>query len=83
MLQPCLPLLLYRYGFRGFYDKGYKPITLKKSTVDGIHLQGGTILGTSRGGADIKWVLRQDADARPLASANCCLPVCSSAANNV
>jgi 6-phosphofructokinase len=39
---------------RGFYDKEYKPIVLTKKSVDGIQLQGGTILGTSRGGANIK-----------------------------
>ena len=27
---------------------------LTKASVDGIQLQGGTILGTSRGGADMK-----------------------------
>jgi hypothetical protein len=31
-----------------------KPIPLTKQSVDGIQLQGGTILGTSRGGANIK-----------------------------
>jgi 6-phosphofructokinase 1 len=39
---------------RGFYDKEQKPIVLTKRGVDGIQLQGGTILGTSRGGANIK-----------------------------
>jgi 6-phosphofructokinase 1 len=43
-----------RYGFRGFYDKTHKPVPLTKKTVDGIQLTGGTILGTSRGGANIK-----------------------------
>ena len=43
-----------RYGYKGFYDKVDKPIVLTKKTVEGIHLQGGTILGTSRGGADIR-----------------------------
>ena len=43
-----------RYGFRGFYDKTHKPMPLTKKTVDGIQLTGGTILGTSRGGANIK-----------------------------
>lgn len=32
----------------------HKPIVLTKHSVDGIQLQGGTILGTSRGGANIK-----------------------------
>lgn len=36
-----------RYGLRGFYDPGERPITLKKSRVDDIHLCGGTVLGTN------------------------------------
>eukprot|EP01026_Neomeris_dumetosa_P049004 TRINITY_DN42536_c1_g2_i1.p1 TRINITY_DN42536_c1_g2~~TRINITY_DN42536_c1_g2_i1.p1 ORF type:complete len:564 (+),score=76.93 TRINITY_DN42536_c1_g2_i1:46-1692(+) len=48
-----------RYGFQGFYDKSYKPIVLTKDIVDGIHLQGGTILGTSRGGADIHEIVKR------------------------
>ena len=43
-----------RYGYRGFYDRKSKPVVLTKKVVEGIQLQGGTILGTSRGGADIK-----------------------------
>ncbi len=42
---------------RGFYDPQVKPIVLSKRVVDGIQLQGGTILGTSRGGANIRWVV--------------------------
>ena len=42
---------------RGFYDPTSKPIVLTKRSVDGIQLQGGTILGTSRGGANIRCVL--------------------------
>ena len=38
------------------YDPDMKPVILTKKSVDGIQLQGGTILGTSRGGANIKWV---------------------------
>jgi hypothetical protein len=34
----------------------HKPVVLTKQSVDGIQLQGGTILGTSRGGANIKCV---------------------------
>eukprot|EP01025_Chloroclados_australasicus_P013312 TRINITY_DN16286_c0_g2_i1.p1 TRINITY_DN16286_c0_g2~~TRINITY_DN16286_c0_g2_i1.p1 ORF type:complete len:567 (+),score=69.84 TRINITY_DN16286_c0_g2_i1:62-1702(+) len=48
-----------RYGFRGFYDKKDKPIVLTKGSVDGIHLNGGTILGTSRGGADIREIVKR------------------------
>eukprot|EP00192_Tetraselmis_astigmatica_P003598 CAMPEP_0117680344 /NCGR_PEP_ID=MMETSP0804-20121206/18301_1 /TAXON_ID=1074897 /ORGANISM="Tetraselmis astigmatica, Strain CCMP880" /LENGTH=543 /DNA_ID=CAMNT_0005489833 /DNA_START=86 /DNA_END=1717 /DNA_ORIENTATION=+ len=40
-----------RNGLMGLYDSKAKPIVLDRKTVDGIHLQGGTILGTSRGGA--------------------------------
>ena len=43
-----------RYGYQGFYDKTEKPVVLTRKNVDGIQLTGGTILGTSRGGADIK-----------------------------
>ena len=51
--------MLLRYGFRGFYDnKNSKPVILTKSSVDGIHFQGGTILGTSRGGADIREIVK-------------------------
>ena len=41
---------------RGVYDPDMKPVILTKKSVDGIQLQGGTILGTSRGGSNIKWV---------------------------
>ncbi|KIZ02592.1 hypothetical protein MNEG_5364 [Monoraphidium neglectum] len=43
----------------GFYDKEHKPIVLTKESVDGIQLQGGTILGTSRGGANIKEIVKR------------------------
>ena len=45
---------LRRYGYQGFYNKTEKPVVLTRKNVDGIQLTGGTILGTSRGGADIK-----------------------------
>lgn len=48
---------------RGFYDPAAKPVVLNKRAVDGIQLQGGTILGTSRGGANIRWVPRPGAAA--------------------
>ncbi|KAI3432447.1 hypothetical protein D9Q98_003998 [Chlorella vulgaris] len=48
-----------RYGFRGFYDRKTKPIMLTKKSVEGIHLEGGTILGTSRGGADLREIVKQ------------------------
>lgn len=39
---------------RGFYDPTSKPVPLTRKSVDGIQLQGGTILGTSRGGANLR-----------------------------
>ncbi|KAL4423922.1 hypothetical protein ABPG75_001223 [Micractinium tetrahymenae] len=52
-------ILGIRYGFRGFYDRKAKPIVLTKKTVEGIQLEGGTMLGTSRGGADMKQIVKQ------------------------
>ena len=45
-------------GFRGGYEgldlsRGAAPITLSWEFVDGIHKEGGTVLGTSRGPVDI------------------------------
>ena len=45
------------YGFRGGYigldpEKGRDPLLLSPEIVEGIHLDGGTILGTSRGPVD-------------------------------
>ena len=37
-------------------------MVLTRRSVDGIQLQGGTILGTSRGGADIRCGARAAAD---------------------
>jgi 6-phosphofructokinase 1 len=48
-----------RYGFRGFYSKTDKPVSLTRRSVDGIQLRGGTILGTSRGGADLRRIARK------------------------
>ncbi len=43
----------FRYGFEGLVDKlGHEPIVLRPEMVASIHQQGGTILGTSRGGQD-------------------------------
>lgn len=49
--------VLFRYGYKGFYNRKKKPVVLNSKAVEGIQLQGGTILGTSRGGADIKYEL--------------------------
>ena len=43
-----------QYGFKGFYDRDRKPKVLTRRSVEGIHLEGGTILGTSRSRADIQ-----------------------------
>lgn len=37
-------ILGIRYGLRGFYERDFKPVTLTRKYVDGIHLAGGTIL---------------------------------------
>ena len=42
-----------RYGFRGFYSDDCPPSPLTMRDVSGIQCRGGTILGTSRGGADL------------------------------
>ncbi len=52
-------ILGIRYGFRGFYDKQHRPITLTRRVVEDIHLDGGTLLGTSRGGADVKEIVKR------------------------
>ena len=48
-----------KYGLRGFYERDAKPIVLTSAKVNGIHLKGGTMLGTSRGGANIKEIVRR------------------------
>lgn len=52
-------ILGIQYGLKGFYSQGQKPITMSRRFVDGIHLKGGTVLGTSRGGADIKRIVQR------------------------
>jgi len=43
-------ILGFRYGFAGLAAKnGYEPIALTLESVDSIHEQGGTLLGSSRG----------------------------------
>ncbi|PSC69047.1 phosphofructokinase family [Micractinium conductrix] len=37
-----------RYGFRGFTDRQHRPVQLTRRMVEEIHLEGGTVLGTSR-----------------------------------
>lgn len=53
----CLPQC--RWGYKGFYDRKNKPIVLNRKVVEDIQLQGGTMLGTSRGGADIKEIVKR------------------------
>ena len=44
-------ILGIRYGFGGFApDSKFPPIVLTAEGVEGIHLRGGTVLGSSRGG---------------------------------
>jgi 6-phosphofructokinase 1 len=46
-------VLGFRWGYHGLDpDQGAEPLVLTHDIVDGIHLQGGTILGTSRGPVD-------------------------------
>src|SRR5215475_12708268 len=43
----------FRWGYQGLDpEHGVEPLVLTHEMVDGIHLQGGTILGTSRGPVD-------------------------------
>ena len=45
-LDTFRPAQIYgiRYGLRGFYSRGAKPLELNYHAVEGIHLRGGTIL---------------------------------------
>ena len=46
------------YGYAGLNPElGYSPVMLDENTVDGIHEQGGTILGSSRGSQDTEAML--------------------------
>ncbi|CAG9462410.1 unnamed protein product [Pedinophyceae sp. YPF-701] len=56
---PSENILGIRYGFSGFYDQKFKPIPLSTRMLDGIHLQGGTILGTSRGKGDMAEIIKR------------------------
>lgn len=52
-------ILGIKWGYKGFYDRKNKPIVLNRKVVEDIQLQGGTMLGTSRGGADIKEIVKR------------------------
>lgn len=45
-------------GYKGFYDKDLPPIVLTRELVNDIHHEGGTVLGSSRGGFDINKILK-------------------------
>ncbi len=46
------------YGYRGLDPKfAYSPINLTPEIVDAIHNEGGTVLGSSRGGGDAKKIV--------------------------
>ncbi len=53
-----------RYGFRGFFSADHPPVVLTCDTVDSIHLSGGTVLGTSRGGSDVRRIADAIGDLR-------------------
>eukprot|EP00536_Pseudo-nitzschia_multiseries_P008265 jgi/Psemu1/257035/estExt_Genewise1Plus.C_2080027 len=47
-----------RGGYRGFWDfENYKPVQLTPDLVANIHHEGGTVLGSSRGGFDLEKIL--------------------------
>lgn len=41
------------YGYRGFFEESLTMQKLTRKSVSNIHLEGGSILGTSRGGGDV------------------------------
>ena len=50
-------ILGYRYGYRGLNpDRGSPPVALNPDNVGTIHTAGGSFLGVSRGGEDIKTI---------------------------
>lgn len=54
-----------RYGFRGFFEQEgelRQPIKLTSDLVETIHLEGGSILGSSRGGSDTSDIVDAIAD---------------------
>jgi hypothetical protein len=46
-----------RGGFRGFHDPDLPPVVLTPELVEDIHHQGGTFLGSSRGGFDLEKII--------------------------
>jgi len=45
------------YGYRGFFEPGLEMQRLTRRSVQNIHLEGGSVLGTSRGGGDVKAIV--------------------------
>ncbi len=45
----CRNILGIRYGYGGLSEDGEPPISLDPDTVADVHMQGGTVLGSSRG----------------------------------
>jgi 6-phosphofructokinase 1 len=45
------------YGYRGFFEEGLEVQKLTRKKVQNIHLEGGSVLGTSRGGGDVKRIV--------------------------
>jgi len=56
-LYGCENILGIRGGFGGFFDSTLKPIKLDFKFVESIHEQGGTVLGSARGGFDLEKIL--------------------------
>ncbi|CAG9461691.1 unnamed protein product [Pedinophyceae sp. YPF-701] len=52
-------ILGIKYGLRGFTDRNIKPVPLTRERVEGIHLKGGTMLGTSRGNAGVDQIVKK------------------------
>ncbi|WP_028580012.1 ATP-dependent 6-phosphofructokinase [Desulfogranum japonicum] len=51
-------VLGFRYGYEGLNPAYYhRPIELSPEVVDGIHQQGGSVLGSSRGPQDVKTIV--------------------------
>jgi len=48
-----------KFGYKGFYSEGegYEWVQLTKDSVRDIHNEGGTMLGTSRGGFDLEKII--------------------------
>jgi 6-phosphofructokinase 1 len=50
----CRQVLGIRYGYNGLTEDAEPPITLDPQTVSAIHLDGGTLLGSSRGAPPVE-----------------------------